>query len=145
MEYIKNLALLLLTIIILLITGEGILSTGYFDGLDNPKAIWIPEKYKKLDREINLRNFEFSAKNKLWFNDKDRTQQKPLGIEYRVAVLGDSSIFGDGVAYDVIWSHKLEKSITKNYPKIEVLSWGRNGWSTKQQYEFLKKGAPILI
>ena len=59
MEYIKNLALLLLTIIILLITSEGILSTGYFDGLDNPKAIWIPEKYKKLDREINLRNFDF--------------------------------------------------------------------------------------
>ena len=114
-------------------------------GWTTPKLSGFLKNIKKLDREINLRNLEFSAKNKLWFNDKDRTQQKPLGIEYRVAVLGDSFIFGDGVAYDFIWSHKLEKSITKNYPKIEVLSWGRNGWSTKQQYEFLKKGASILI
>jgi hypothetical protein len=32
------------------------LRSGYFDNLENPHPVWIPRKYKEIDKKINLQN-----------------------------------------------------------------------------------------
>jgi len=135
---ITKLFLVVLSVCLCLILLEAGLNAGYFDKIGRLSPVWIGEKYKKIDDEINAKNRAFSINNSFGFNDIERKIKKEEGA-YRIAVLGDSFIWGDGVAYDVIWSHKLERKI-KGYSKnIEVLSWGKRGWSTFKEFEFLKE------
>jgi ankyrin repeat protein len=55
-----------------------------------------------------------------------------------LAVLGDSFIWGDGIPWKETWNHKLEHLFSNdpNYD-VEVIHWGRNGWSTKDELNFL--------
>ena len=119
---------------------EIVLRYGGVSDYDRNRPSWNPpERFREIDRRINEKNLEFSMSNQFGFNDRDRTEKKPEGIRFRIAVLGDSFIWGDGVPYDVIWSHKLEKLITAKRPDVEVLSWGKRGWSTKDELNFLKE------
>ncbi len=94
-------------------------------------------KYVLLDREISKAHIE--SQNSFGFTDTERTIKR-RGNTFRIAVLGDSFVWGDGVE-DVadVWSHRLEKTLTKQYgDSVEVLSWGKRGWSTHNQLNFLK-------
>ncbi len=117
---------------------EGMLKAGVLDGLEGGPRPWIPQKHKDLDRQINAGHVKTAKKHRFGFNDRDRTPEKPPGITSRIAVLGDSFIWGSGVPYETIWSHKLEKRITEQFPHVEVLSWGLPGWSTRDQWTFFK-------
>ena len=86
---------------------------------------------------INLRNFIYSKGNSFGFTDKERKVVKPKGV-FRIAVLGDSFIWGDGLPYEKVWSHKLEAKLLNTYDSIEVLHWGKNGWSTLDELNFFK-------
>jgi hypothetical protein len=57
-----------------------------------------------------------------------------------VAVLGDSFVWGDGLEnLDDVWAHRLESKLVARYgDAVEVMSWGRRGWSTYRQLEFLQ-------
>lgn len=133
---IQNAALICISLLVFLLILELMLRTGWFDGVDNPKPIWIPLKYKQLDQQIDRANHEFAKNNPYGFTDTVRSISKPEGV-YRIAVLGDSFIFGDGVPYEEVWSHKLEKRIYANYENVELMNWGRNGWQTTQELAFL--------
>jgi hypothetical protein len=85
---------------------------------------------------INYENKSFALKNQYGFTDFNRTKKKPNGI-FRIVVLGDSFIWGDGLPYEKVWSHKLEKLLSQKYDSTEVIHWGKNGWSTKDQLNFL--------
>jgi hypothetical protein len=114
------------------------LKTGWFDGLDNPRPIWIPPKYKALDRSIDYRNYEFAKTRPFGFTDEARSLQKPPG-SYRIAVLGDSFIWGDGLPYEQVWSHRLERKIRDRYQNVELLSWGMCDLQTDDELAFLQK------
>jgi hypothetical protein len=92
----------------------------------------------ELNKRINARNEAYATGNSMGFTDKERSVKKPKGI-YRIAVLGDSFIWGDGMPYEKIWSHKLEKRLLEKYDSIEVISWGHNGWSTLDEFTFYKE------
>ncbi|MBI1880030.1 MAG: hypothetical protein HYR94_17735 [Chloroflexi bacterium] len=117
---------------------ELVLATGQFDDLDNPKPVWIPPKYKALDRRIDSVNFEYAKRNPYGFTDKIRSMHKPAEV-FRIAVLGDSFIWGDGIPYDQVWSHKLENKILTQYKNAELVSWGKNGWETIDELKFLEE------
>ena len=85
---------------------------------------------------INLANKAFSDKNPYGFTDVVHTKEKPVDVKFRIAVLGDSFIWGDGLPYEQVWSHKLERRIKEKYNGVEVLHWGCNGWQTKQHLAF---------
>ena len=87
---------------------------------------------------INQRNLIYSRGNSFGFTDKERKTDKPKGV-FRIAVLGDSFIWGDGLPYDMVWSHKLEKKLLRDYDSIEVIHWGKNGWSTLDEFNFFKE------
>ena len=92
----------------------------------------------ELNKRVNERNQQYAKANVFGFTDKERATRKPKGV-YRIAVLRDSFIWGDGLPYEKVWSHKLERRLEMNYDSIEVLSWGRCGWSTLDEFNFFKE------
>ncbi len=96
------------------------------------------EYWQLYNDSINALNRLYAAQNPHGFTDKIRTPEKPIGV-FRIAVLGDSFIWGDGMPYSKVWSHLLEEKVLENYDSIEVLSWGQNGWSTLDEFRFLKE------
>jgi hypothetical protein len=90
------------------------------------------------DQKINQHNAAYASGNSFGFTDRAHTKSKPGGV-YRIAVLGDSFIWGDGVPYDSVWSHRLEGKLLDKYDSVEVLHWGKSGWSTLDEFEFFRK------
>ncbi len=136
---LTNSALALFSIIVCLAGVELVLRAGLWDDRENPFPVWIPYKYQKLNDAINRANIARSRHNSHGFNDRPRALEKKAGT-YRIAVLGDSFVWGDGVSYGVAWSHRLEEKFQQAYSgKVEVLSWGRRGWSTLDQFQFLQE------
>ena len=88
-----------------------------------------------MNDSINQGNINYSKGNSFGFTDREHSKVKPKGV-YRIAVLGDSFVWGDGVPYEQAWSHKLERKLLQKYDSIEVLHWGRCGWSTKDEMNF---------
>jgi hypothetical protein len=91
-----------------------------------------------LNDSINRRNQDFANLNPFGFTDQPRNKVKPKGT-YRIAVLGDSFVWGDGVPYNQAWGHKLEQKILARYDSVEVMNWGRCGWSTLDEFNFFKQ------
>ncbi|MFC2061233.1 hypothetical protein ACFLUV_01830 [Elusimicrobiota bacterium] len=112
---------------------ERILAIGWLDNHGN----WKPPKYQQLNKSIDMYNSAFANNNPYFFTDKNWDMQKQDGI-YRIAVLGDSFIWGDGIVYNKVWSYKLRKKINAKYKNVELLSWGKNGWHTGNEFEFMK-------
>jgi hypothetical protein len=93
------------------------------------------KKWNEASLKVNQVNEACAAKNPYHFTDSARKKEKPEGI-YRIAVLGDSFIWGDGVPYNEVWSHKLERKLINMFSNVEVMSWGLCGWSTMTEYDF---------
>ena len=92
----------------------------------------------ELNEKTNERNRTYARANPFGFTDKERKPAKPKGV-FRIAVLGDSFIWGDGVPYEKVWSHKLEQKLLAKYDSLEVMSWGKSGWSTLDEFNFFKE------
>jgi hypothetical protein len=131
---LQHAALLIFSLLFCLIFLELLLKTG---ALDDVGIIWIPKKYHAIDYAIEEKNWQFANKNPYRFTDIVRDKQKPQGV-YRIAVLGDSFVWGSGLPYKEAWSHKLEQKVIDAYDDIEVMSWGFSGWSTLDEFRFLK-------
>ena len=142
---LQNGFLLLFSLFLLLGFFEVVLRTGL---LDERGTIWIRKKYIKLNDEINAKNWVLANKNPYKFTDIVREKEKSTGVS-RVAVLGDSFVWGAAIPYEIAWGHKLAKRIEARYPRIEVMNWGYPGWSTVDEFNFLtSKGiyyAPDLL
>ncbi|MBT3181143.1 MAG: hypothetical protein HN337_01400 [Deltaproteobacteria bacterium] len=132
-----NLLLIILSLLIFFGGLELLLSTGLLDGDENELPIWISEEDKLTNKLINSSKSDLTSKSMFGFYDKPRSITKPIGT-YRIAVLGDSFIWGDGIDYDTIWSHKLENEFMELSDNIEVLSWGQCGWNTEIEYDYFK-------
>ena len=135
-----NIAVFILSLLFCLFLLEIILRTGLFDGADDPQPIWIPLEFQKIDKEINRENWQFAKLNPFRFTDKIRKEKKEDGIT-RIAVLGDSFIWGYGLPQKQAGSHKLENMITGKYENFEVTSWGQGAWPTMDDRSFIEKTA----
>lgn len=132
-ERITLLAINIALLSMLLFVTEGILSV---DAVERRLGLG---QFKVLNEEINQR--ASTELNSLGFRDTERSRED--NDRFRIAVLGDSYIWGDGVEDPaLIWSHILEQRIQEvQDDSVEVLSWGRNGWSTQRQLRFLENEA----
>ena len=83
-------------------------------------------------------NVAVAKKNYCGFTDRNLTVAKPKGI-FRIGILGDSFVWGDGLHYEDSWNHKLESKLLQDYDSIEVLHWGTCGWSTRHEIEFYEQ------
>ncbi|MBN2145058.1 MAG: SGNH/GDSL hydrolase family protein, partial [Candidatus Aureabacteria bacterium] len=92
------------------------------------------------DKQLKQRHYQQAKEHPFGFNDFSREEKKPSTVPTRIIILGDSFVFGDGLENDQIWSHKLEKKIQAKYgSQVEVLHWGRCGWGTIDQLEFVEQ------
>jgi hypothetical protein len=90
-----------------------------------------------INARINQGHQARALLNRHGFNDREHAVRKPPGVK-RIAVLGDSFVWGVGVEQQVIWTHKLERLLNQKGIPTEILHWGKPGWSTLDQFRFLK-------
>jgi len=81
--------------------------------------------------------------NGMGLRDEEIPAPKPAG-EYRVLVMGDSSIFGHGVQLDETFVKQLQQRLRKAYPNmtIRVVNGGVSGYSSFQGRIFYQEIAP---
>ena len=82
-------------------------------------------------------------KNSYGFRERDFTLAKPHGI-YRVAIIGDSITYGQGIQEQDRFSNLIEKELTHQNGKrgYEVLNFGQPGAETIDHLEIL--ASPVL-
>ena len=91
----------------------------------------------------NIPNWQAATHGKkLTINSKglrgrEQPYEKPLGVT-RILVLGDSYIWGYGVADDEVFTEALAERLPKGSGQYEVLNGGVSGWGNDQEYLFLK-------
>lgn len=129
--------LVLSSFIFCFIVFEILLRTGVFDNTGSQNPVWIPPRFQETSKQINYCHNLFANSDYYNFTDRDREKEKKKD-GYRIAVLGDSYIWGWGVLPNDIWSYKLERKVLEKYENVEVLSWGRSAWSTKDEFNFFK-------
>jgi lysophospholipase L1-like esterase len=72
--------------------------------------------------------------NTLGFRGPETTRAKPAGIR-RVLLIGDSTVYGHGVAQEATFASRLNESLG---PMIEVINLGVPGYSTEQSINLLE-------
>ena len=128
-KHLFLIGLILFAIGFILIIFESLLSS---DNTERWNQTLRNEDFKLLKSHfLNAKNHPFG------FNDHPYTEKKTNPC-FRLIILGDSVVFGDGLQSEQIWSHKLEKKLKQRYP-VEVLHWGQCGWSTLDQLNFLRE------
>jgi lysophospholipase L1-like esterase len=136
-QAVTNLSVFILSLVVFLLALELLLSLKAFESLSSQSPLWIPAKYKDISTQFFRTHNDKSKLNKYGFNDVNHTRVKKDNSVLRIAVLGDSFIWGYGAPDSVIWTHKLENRFRSNGINCEVLNWGKNGWSTLDEYNFL--------
>jgi len=120
----------------IVVCGAVLLTLFLFDAFMNTgKDVDNKNIFKCYNDSINNANYEFSKKNPYGFTDYVYKKQKPDSVT-RLAIIGDSFIWGDGLPFEKVWSHKTRKKLSSIYKNVETLSWGKNGWSTLDAYNF---------
>lgn len=100
-----------------------------------PQAVGESADTISINELLMEKNRAIAEQNPYGFTDEPPVIEKKPG-HFRIAVLGDSFIWGDGVEIADVWSHKLEAKIHEEYDSIDMMHWGRNGWQTLQEYNF---------
>ncbi len=133
----KKRRLLLCTVNLILLVPVFMLAEFYLN-LDAVQKKFGSVQWKAYDREINFEKMR--RQNRYGFSDKERSFEKAQNTVLRVAVLGDSFVWGHGIPVEDAWSHIMEAKLKEQYGEtVEVLNWGKNRWSTYDQFQFLKK------
>ena len=103
----------------------------------DPERDWNLRSLRQ-DQSLMRKHLEKARCHPFGFNDDFFMEKKDDSI-FRIIVLGDSFIFGDGIKYEEVWTRILERMLKEKDSSIEMLHWGKCGWSTLDQMVFLTK------
>lgn len=128
-SFLKNLSVLMVTVVCMLFIGElvvrfvfrGITTTG-------DTNTYLARRWTEANVHLN----------QLGFRDKEVEDIKPAGV-YRIAVIGDSFTFGQGIKADDRFTNLVEKSLNSGGNNYRVLNFGRQGTETVDHLETLRK------
>lgn len=129
MNAIKSIVLLVASIVLALALAEfatrfalrGITTTANMQS-------YFGQRWKQ--REVQL--------NDLGFREKPVASSKPEGV-YRIAILGDSFTFGDGIPVEHRYTNILQAQLNQSGGDFEVLNFGRPGASTREEIALLNE------
>jgi len=76
--------------------------------------------------------------NQYGFRDREFSREKPAGV-YRIAVIGDSLTYGQGIEAADRLSNMLEHRLNESSAGFEVVNFGRPGAETVDEVEILKQ------
>ena len=126
--------LVISSLVLFLAAFEGLLRSGL---MDDVSIHWIPERYKSLDQRIHQPSADRFRRHPYGFNGPITSLETTSG-KSRIVLLRDSFVWGKGLPYAQSWGRKLAKHLQRAAPRIELVEWARNGWSTADQLEFLE-------
>lgn len=75
--------------------------------------------------------------NNLGFREREIDQQKPENV-YRIAVIGDSFAYGQGILEEERFSNIIEQTLNASKGGYEILNFGKPGAETVDQLSFLE-------
>jgi len=133
-NYLKCLILFSITISIMVVLGEGIVRWVFQDITSTgDNRSYFAQRWKSNSHHVSL--------NSGGFRDTEVRMPKPEGV-YRVAVVGDSFTFGQGINEEARFGNLLENNLNKLKPstlEYEVLNFGRSGAETEDHLAILKE------
>lgn len=124
----KNCVVFIVTLILYLVLGELALRAWFSDittTYDNRSYFAL--KWKT----ANIRT------NSAGYREREFDRPKPAGV-YRIAFLGDSFTFGQGIREEERLSNLLDRELNKRTSGIEVLNFGNPGHNTADELKVLK-------
>ena len=124
-----GLALLVLgsAVLVSLLVGEFIMRVAFADVTTTPdNRSYFARKWSKT---LSL--------NSMGYREHEVTVPKPEGM-YRIAVIGDSFTWGQGIAVTDRMTEKLEKLLRNEGLEVEVLNFGRPGGETVDHVRTLR-------
>lgn len=78
------------------------------------------------------------ALNRFRYREREFDSQKPAG-RYRIAMLGDSFMFAQGVEVEQRLSNLIEKQMNSSRHNVEVLNFGVSGANTVEELQRLRR------
>ena len=85
-------------------------------------------------------NFSIEKDNRrLWINRFGiREQEQEISDKYKIAILGDSVVFGIGLSQEQTISFLLQEAINRTGASVKVLNFGVPGYGLHELVEYLK-------
>jgi len=122
--WIKNICLLIYTMVFMLILLEGVfmfVGRSHYAGYTMSAKIWFFRNWKPL--------------NQYGFRDKPVANDKT----YNILTLGDSYTAGHGLKnFEERYTNILDQKLSAINPEIQVINLGRNGVDTKAEYNLME-------
>lgn len=136
----KNLALFTVAVILYLFFGELAMRVWFQD----ITTTYDNRSYFALQWKASSVHVNSAA-----YREREFDRTKPAGV-YRIAFIGDSFTFGQGIREEERMSNLLERELTKSRHDIEVLNFGNPGSNTAYEVtvlrdEVLPKVAPDFV
>lgn len=100
---------------------------------------WLGDVTTTRDRSYFFRRWLKTVDKNSWgFREREFDLRNPLGV-YRIAIIGDSITYGQGIEVEQRFSNVLERQLNNHEGKrkYEVLNFGRNGAETVDEVQFL--------
>ena len=76
--------------------------------------------------------------NSVGFRDREFSMEKANGV-YRIAVVGDSFAFGQGIEENDRFGNRLQRYLDKDGSRFEVLNFSRAGFQPEDEIEAMKR------
>ena len=124
---LTNLVVFGIVIVILFISSEFTIRYVFRDITSTPQTSFFTRQWRIRDVLVN----------KWRFRERDFPLAKPKGI-YRIAVIGDSLTYGQGIAEEARFTNLVEGYLNEQGKKYEVLNFGRSGTETDEHIEILR-------
>jgi hypothetical protein len=128
LEWVKNVALLISTLVVATVLAEFGMR-GIFAGITTTSHTDTYWGRRWLATHVRL--------NHLDFREREFPAQKPGGV-YRIAVVGDSFTFGQGIEEGDRFTNRLERALNRGGQPFEILNFGRRGAETVDEVQMLK-------
>ena len=135
---------LLLTLFAVFLIGEMVLCQTIKYRMTDTPEMYVESKNNILRRELKpgYKGIYFGAPieiNSKGFRDYEYDIYKTKEV-YRVALLGDSMCFGQGLVLEDTYAKVLESLLNnkRDFIKIQVLNFCVPGYNTVEEYEYLK-------
>lgn len=132
---------------VVLLLGAGELALRWFgpqpdEGYVHEKLPDSPRLYRPKPGAVGTAGGDEFRINSLGMRDKEYAVEKPPGVT-RIAILGDSFTFGNGVPEEATFAKVLEASLnaSRDGTTYEVMNFGVKGYDTVQELATLREVA----
>lgn len=142
MKILNSFLTLGLGICVSVLSAEIILANTHF--IDTPPGLFQRSPTRAFEHRPNFRGRDIRGNpiliNSMGLRDREYAPRKPEGV-FRILVLGDSVVFGDGIRAQDTFVKKLEAGLNPNPRglKVEAPNGGVRGYNTFQELRLLKE------